>query len=105
MTAKPLTSAAFEPHVGERFELVTATGESFEVTLTSCAETSYGSPEQWLEQIDRVPFSLVFHAPGGELAPQQTFTVRHPQLGELEIFLVPLGPDRERGMTYEAVFS
>jgi hypothetical protein len=30
--------------------------------------------------------------------------VRHPDLGELSLFLVPLGPD-ERGARYEAVIG
>jgi hypothetical protein len=100
-----LTSAAFAPHVGDTFEVVPAEGETFDAVLSSCDETAYGSPDQWLQSIDRVPFSLVFHAPGGELLPQQIFTLRHAELGELAIFLVPLGPQDGRGMAYEAVFS
>jgi hypothetical protein len=92
--------------VGERFELQHQEGgEPFEAVLESCEETRYGSHERWLESIDRVPFSLVFVAPGGELVPQGTFTVRADGLGELTMFLVPLGPRRGQGMTYEAVFS
>jgi hypothetical protein len=30
--------------------------------------------------------------------------VRHAQLGAMEIFLVPIGPD-EGGMRYEAIFT
>ncbi len=53
----------------------------------------------------RAPFSLIFRSPGERRhAPQQIYTVRHPELGEIEIFLVPIGPD-ERGMRYEAVFT
>ncbi|MEA2450970.1 MAG: hypothetical protein QOG63_2902, partial [Thermoleophilaceae bacterium] len=89
--ADPLTSEFFAPHVGQQFEAVPTEGEPFEAVLTSCDETTYGDRDQWLQSIDRVPFSLVFHAPGGELLPQQTFTLRHPELGELAIFLVPLG--------------
>jgi hypothetical protein len=102
---EPLTSESFAPHVGERFELVPAEGDPVEAVLVSCDETSYGEREQWLATLDRVPFSLVFDAPGGELLPQQTFAVRHPQLGELDIFLVPLGPREDGAMAYEAVFS
>jgi hypothetical protein len=102
---EPLTSEAFALHVGEPFELAPAEGEPFEAILASCDESSYGEREQWLASIDRVPFSLVFHAPGGELLPQQTFTVRHAELGELAIFLVPLGPRQDGAMAYEAVFS
>ena len=103
--ADPLTREHFAPHVGERFEIAPAEGEAFEAVLVSCDETAYGEREQWLASIDRVPFSLIFDAPGGELLPQQTFAVRHPQVGEMEIFLVPLGPRQDGTMAYEAVFS
>jgi hypothetical protein len=102
---EPLTSELFAPHVGETFEVAPAEGDPFEAVLASCDETTYGAREDWLKSISRVPFSLVFHAPGGELLPQQTFTVRHQQLGEMAIFLVPLGPQPDGAMAYEAVFS
>jgi hypothetical protein len=35
---------------------------------------------------------------------QGTYRLSHPQLGELELFLVPLGPAAE-GMQYEAAFA
>jgi hypothetical protein len=95
-----LTSETFKPHVGERFELQPEGGDAFDALLESCDETTYGSREQWLKSIDRVPFSLIFAAPGGDLVPQGTFTVRHEQLGETQIFLVPLAPGK-----FEAVFS
>jgi hypothetical protein len=44
------------------------------------------------------------HAPRDRLVPQQTWSLRHPALGELALFLVPLGPDDD-GMRYEAVIS
>jgi hypothetical protein len=95
-----LTSEHFKPHVGETFELRPEAGDAFEAVLESCDETTYGDSDQWLASIDRVPFSLVFRAPGGELVPQGTFTVRHDGLGEHAIFLVPLAPGK-----FEAVFS
>jgi hypothetical protein len=38
------------------------------------------------------------------LVGQQTFRLSHPELGEFDLFLVPLGPGPE-GMRYEAVIS
>ena len=103
--AVELVSGTFSPHVGDAFEVEPAAGEPFEVVLSSCEETPYGSPEQWKDAIERIPFSLLFHALGAERSgPQGIYTVRHADLGELELFLVPLGPD-ERGMRYEAVVS
>ena len=51
----------------------------------------------------RQPFSLVVVAEG-EALPQQTLTLEHEALGELQLFLVPVGP-RDGGMAYEAVFT
>jgi hypothetical protein len=103
--ALELVSGTFTPHVGEAFELRPPEGEAFEAVLSSCEETPYGSPEQWKDAIERVPFALLFHALGAEqTGPQGVYTLRHPQIGELELFLVPHGPD-ERGMRYGAVVS
>jgi hypothetical protein len=98
------TSETFQPHVGERFEVTPQEGESFEALLTSCEETTYGSPGDWQQTTQRVPFSLVFHGPADRAVSQQTCAFSHPQLGQFDLFIVPLGPD-EHGMAYEAVVS
>ena len=49
-------------------------------------------------------FSLwVFSAPGPFL-PQGIYPLEHPQMGRLEIFLVPLGP-RDGQNLYESIFT
>lgn len=51
------------------------------------------------------PFRLTFRGgPVDAFLPQQIFTLKHATMGELEIFLVPIGPDAD-GMCYEAVFN
>jgi hypothetical protein len=52
----------------------------------------------------RAPFSLVFRSPPGAPLPQHIYRLQHDELGVLDLFLVPIGPDDE-GMRYEAVFS
>ena len=101
-----LVSATFANRIGEAFEAVTASGKGhLDLVLSACDESQHGSPEELREQLGRVPFSLVFHAPERDrYAPQQIFTLRHPELGEFELFMVPLGPD-DRGMQYQAVIS
>lgn len=61
---------------------------------------------------DRTPFSLTFRGPGDVCLQQQIVPMKHADLGELALFLVPLGPDpdapgseEERGLLYEAVFT
>ena len=52
----------------------------------------------------RAPFSIVFRGPLNPALRQQIYRVAHEGIGEFELFLVPIGPDRE-GMRYEAVFG
>ena len=52
----------------------------------------------------REAYSLLFCGPSMPILPQQIYTVRHQVIGELDIFLVPIGPQSE-GMGYEAVFT
>jgi hypothetical protein len=55
--------------------------------------------------LERSPFSIVFRTEQkNEYYQQGIFTVVHPQKGNLELFLSPLGFDSV-GMKYEAVFS
>jgi hypothetical protein len=53
----------------------------------------------------RRPFSLIFReAAATSYLAQRIYPLTHPQMGELAVFLVPIGPDRV-GMRYEAVFT
>lgn len=91
----------FDPHVGDRFELDLGADATLALELVSTHALSADT----VEGSQRAPFALVFRSPGeSRHAPQQVYTLRHAELGELEIFLVPIGPD-EDGMRYEAVFS
>ena len=52
----------------------------------------------------REPFSLAFVVDRALRLPQGTYKMRHPQLGEMEIFLVQVAADRTSS-TFEAVFN
>jgi hypothetical protein len=49
-------------------------------------------------------FSILFLAPPDAPVDQRIFNVEHPELGSLELFLVPVGLTDE-GLKYEGVFS
>ncbi len=49
-------------------------------------------------------FALLFHGPGGCFLPQGIYRLEHDDLGEIDLFLVPVGQDQE-GFQYEAVFN
>jgi hypothetical protein len=94
-----LVTGTFEPRVGETFTASPSLEGSapLELTLTSCDESPHARP-------DHPAFSLTFHAPGTDHVPQQIFTLEHEQVGTLDLFLVPLGPEGDR-MRYEAVIN
>lgn len=53
---------------------------------------------------DMERFSLYFRGPADVLVHQQICRLEHPEIGTLEIFLVPVEQDA-KGFRYEAVFS
>jgi hypothetical protein len=52
----------------------------------------------------RAPFSLRFRGPAGPALAQGIHHLVHADLGELEIFIVPIAADQQ-SRTYEAVFA
>jgi len=93
-----LTASVFEPHVGTEFLVVAV--DKVHLTL----HTASRQPTR--PHGDRTePFSLLFLGPSGDMLPQATYTLEHTELGELDIFLVPVGPDGGGRQQYEAVFN
>lgn len=60
--------------------------------------------EQRMRNAMRVPFSLLFRNTAVFLFPQQIYQMRHPKIGEVGIFLVPIARERE-GFLYQALFN
>jgi hypothetical protein len=52
----------------------------------------------------RAPFSLMFRGADMTILPQKLYRLRHAAMGEVEIFLVPVGKD-DRGISYQATFN
>ncbi len=52
----------------------------------------------------REPFALTFLGPAKLRLPQQIYKMRNATLGEMEIFLVPIGAD-QTSSAFEAVFN
>lgn len=53
----------------------------------------------------REPFSVILRSGSSDSYwPQGAYILEHPDHGELELFMVPVGPDDE-GMCYELSFS
>jgi hypothetical protein len=91
-----LAAGDFEPHVGSTFRLLMQQGEVglelIEVRKLGPALREGGA------------FALLFVSQKGPFLPQATYALSHPELGLLELFIVPIGPVG-RGNGYEAVFT
>lgn len=95
-----LTIADFAQHLHTEFRIRLSDQTWYALELVSVTEAGERrSPDV------RQPFSLVFQNPDKRAyLPQRTYSLEHPEMGRLEIFITPLGPNQE-GMSYEAIFS
>ncbi len=94
-----LTHTHFEPLVGSTFRLRLNAAESLPLVLTQMRVASQ-PPAADL----RRGFSLIFGSALPGHVPQHTYTLEHPALGALDLFIVPIGPNAD-GMQYQAVFG
>lgn len=100
MSAKPPTEEDFKRHVGTKFSVRINGPQPVELELDEVKGYSAGAREPG--GMER--FSLYFHGPGDAMLPQGSFVMEHPSMGELLLFMVPIGRD-ERGFRYEVVFN
>jgi hypothetical protein len=81
--------------------------QDFEIIFTDGAlpvKLSEARPLGVRSESIREPFSLAFVAGRPLRLPQGTYKMRHPQLGEMEIFLVQVAAN-QTSSTFEAVFN
>lgn len=98
-----LTYDDFAGREGERFDASVGGETVVPLVLAEAAESPLaGGPGP--EGQERHQFNLVFRGPVSPVHPQGTYLLTHADLGELEIFLVPVGVDDE-GVRYEAAFA
>ncbi|AKU91978.1 DUF6916 family protein [Vulgatibacter incomptus] len=98
-----LTAAQFSSRIGESFVLRLDGGEPPELELV-LSEVAEGPVDPRPPEARRAPFSLLFRGPASPALPQRIYKLRHRELGELEIFLVPIRRDAQ-GLVYEAIFG
>jgi hypothetical protein len=84
--------ALFEECLHEPFRLRLDDGEAVQLVLAEVTRNGAGS------------FSAVFRGAPDFQVPQRIWRLEHDRLGELDLFLVPIGPD-EHGSRFEAVFN
>ncbi len=96
-----LNKSSFSEHLGEKFRLHPGSSNVVEVELIEVSDAGSGSSRA---QGRRDPFSIVFRGPHDSPLGQGTYKVEHGKMGAVDLFLVPIGPDKD-GLCYEAVFN
>ncbi len=91
-----VTLKSFAPHVDEKFVLKHDGGDVDLVLVEATDKTTPGVPGE--------QFSLLFRGPLRPALAQHIYTLDHPEMGGLELFLVPVA-EKESGRLYEAFFN
>jgi hypothetical protein len=99
MTDLSLLTAADFQHLADR-EFARAVREGEPPVSLTLVEVREGRHPL----VGRHPFALFFTGPPHLLLAQGGHPLRHPVLGEFELFLVPIGKDADAAR-YEAVFG
>lgn len=100
---KDLAALALEDFLachGQTFVVTREDGAAVELELIEVKPlgTGKGAPNA------RRAFAALFRGPFDRVLPQRLHQIQNATLGELTLFLVPIGPD-ERGMLYDATFN
>jgi hypothetical protein len=95
-----LTEEEFRKHLGTKFGVRVEAPRPIELEL---AEVRGYNP-QANEPGGMERFSLFFYGPGDIMLNQGTFTLEHPAMGEVILFMVPVARDPQ-GFRYEVIFN
>lgn len=98
--AERLSEEDFAKHLHTKFRVRAEGLAEAELELDEVAGYAGGADEQ--AGMER--FSLFFEGPPGVFLQQGVYALGHEQLGEVTLFLVPIGRT-ERGFRYESVFN
>ena len=94
------TAERFTQYLNTKFSVKLESNEPVELELVEVAVRGIEPNER--AGMER--FSTFFYGPAKYFLPQQTYALEHPKMGELLLFLVPIGQD-SLGVKYEAVFN
>jgi len=98
--AATFTAEEFRQHLGTTFGVRLDTPRPVELELVEVKE--YNPQPKEVGGMER--FSLFLQGPGDIMLNQGTFTLEHPSMGELALFMVPIARDPQ-GFRYEVVFN
>ncbi|MDH3389966.1 MAG: hypothetical protein OEN02_18930 [Gammaproteobacteria bacterium] len=95
-----ITNEDFESCLNDTFTVKSEDENEQQLELIEIKPLGEHDPDAKIRQ----PFSLLFRGPREPMLQQQAYQLENSNLGEMLLFLVPIGPD-EKGMLYESVFN
>lgn len=95
-----LNEEIFSQQLDTAFQVDVLPSQSVELKLVEIRGESNGLPKVAGQE----SFALYFTGPDSSFLPQRSYPMRHEQLGDLEIFLVPIAKEAD-GYRYEAIFN
>ena len=102
----------FSKHLNATFTMDAGGGKTVPLTLvqatahtTELPATVKGTENQDLKTRKDGGFTLDFQAPEGRVLRQGTYTIEHPTMGKMDIFVSPSGVLPNGGAAYHAVFN
>jgi hypothetical protein len=97
---KDIRHEDFQPCLQGMFEVRVDDGNPVELELIEVKPFGEAASDGKTRQ----PFCLLFRGPLEPALPQQIHCLENPELGEISLFLVAVGPD-EDGMLYDVTFN
>ncbi len=91
-----LHKESFESLLHEPFHVAVTGSAGFDLDLVEVTEHLHSARQE--------SFSVFFHGPASSFIQQGMYRLCHEKLGEVDLFLVPVGRDGD-GFQYEAVFN
>ncbi|ACK66018.1 conserved hypothetical protein [Rippkaea orientalis PCC 8801] len=99
-----LEKSLFDNYLEDEFYIKMSESESIQFKLVEVESLQTNQRRKPSNKIRSQPFSLIFVGPLTPIFNQSIYQLSHPQLGEIEIFLVPLG-ESDTGIEYQAIFT
>lgn len=93
---KTLSQAEFTPHLNTKFKIHTDALGVVEAELIDITGKKLENQES---------FSLIFSTAKDKIFDQKIYKIDHPEMGELELFMVPVTSNKKDEMHYQVIFS
>jgi hypothetical protein len=95
---EPLTHEHFSPHLGKRFSFE---GHHLTLLLRSAAP----QPQFAMPGVSRVPFTLIFEGPAGDILPAGYYRAAAPDGPVFELHVAPIHTPARDHQDYQVVFN